>query len=348
LHALTDGRVLVNDAIGRRLVLFDSTLKNTTIVAAATGAPTIYGDNGAVLIPAPADTTFILDPRSIGFLVLDPNGKVARVIAAPKPSDISVIVGYTGIAFLDTRARLIYRGILPAPRPVPGAPPPPAIDSAPLIRADFDTRRADTIGMIRVPQSKTRVEKRPPSAAFPNGGDVRILIYNPLLASDDWVVTSDGTIAIIRASDYHIDWIRLDGTTYSTPKMPFDWRRLTDADKQKIIDDARVAREKIFARLAQKPSYEMVAVDDMDNYLPAVRWNSSRADLDGNVWIPPTTSFDASPGSLVYDVVNTKGEVTKRVQIPQGRTLVGFGRGGVLFYTASDSTGTYLERARIK
>lgn len=348
LHTLSDGRVLINDAIGNRLTLFDSSLKHITLVAADSGALTPYGDAGLVLVAAPADTTLILDPKSAGFWVLDPSGKVVRVIAAPKPSDITMLVNLTGIAYLDARGRLVYRGV-PAPISMaPGSPPPQPNDSMPLVRGDFETRKLDTVGMVRVARSKTTVEQQPPGPGFPNGRRVFTTITNPILMIDDWIVASDGTIAIVRASDYHVDWIRMDGTKYSTPKMPFDWRRLTDADKQRLIDEARVFREKLNARIGANTPFQAVPVEDMDNYMPTVRPNSVRADLDGHIWIPPTTSFDASPGSLVYDVVSTKGEVTKRVQIPSGRTLVGFGRGGVLFYTATDSTGTYLERARIK
>lgn len=348
LHVLSDGRVLVNDAVGNRLVLFDSSLTRITLVAADSGAATKYGDGGLVLVPAPADTTLILDPRAVGFWVLDPNGKVARVIAAPKPSDITMLVQLTGIAYLDTRTRLVYRGIPAPPRIVPGSAPPASNDSMPLVRGDFETRQLDTVGMIRVSRSKTRMEQQPPSPGFPSGRRVFTTITNPILISDDWVVASDGTIAIIRAADYHIDWIRLDGTKYSTPKMPFDWRRLTDEDKQRLIDEARLFREKLNARIGVNIPFEPVPINEMDDYMPTVRPNSARADLDGNVWIPPTTSLDASPGSLVYDVVNTKGEVTRRVQIPAGRTLVGFGRGGVLYYTTGEPGSMFIERARIR
>ena len=348
VHVLSDGRVLVNDAIGKRLVLFDSSLKSFTLAAADSGAPTRYGDCCLVLVPAPADTTLILDARTVGFWVLDPSGKVVRTIAAPKPSDITMLVSYTGIAYLDARGRLLYRGLLPQVPVPPGSPPPVPNDSVPLVRGDFETRALDTVAMIRASRSKSRMEMQPATPAFPNGRRVFITITNPIVMIDDWVVASDGTIAVIRASDYHIDWVRMDGSKYSTPKMPFDWRRLSNEDKQRMIDEARVFREKLNARNGTNTPFEAVPLDEMGDYMPAVRPFSARADLDGNIWIPPTTSFDASPGSLVYDVVNTKGEVTKRVQIPKDRTLIGFGRGGVLFYTATDSSGTYLERARIR
>ena len=44
----------------------------------------------------------------------------------------------------------------------------------------------------------------------------------------------DGSVAILRGSDYNIEWINADGTRVSTPKMPFDWKRLSDDDKAAI------------------------------------------------------------------------------------------------------------------
>src|SRR5262249_17843501 len=60
---------------------------------------------------------------------------------------------------------------------------------------------------------------------------------------DDWTVLPDGSVAILRGADYHIDWIDADGTRTSSPKMPFDWKRLSDDDKAAIIDSTRKALE---------------------------------------------------------------------------------------------------------
>ncbi len=70
---------------------------------------------------------------------------------------------------------------------------------------------------------------------------------NPLSTVDDWAVRSDGTVAFIRGHDYHIDWLYTDGSQVSSAKLPFDWKRLTDDDKQKLIDSARTAADKVAA-----------------------------------------------------------------------------------------------------
>jgi hypothetical protein len=72
------------------------------------------------------------------------------------------------------------------------------------------------------------------------------------------------------------------------------------------------------------------------------------ADLDGNLWILPTTSAQSKQGELVYDVVNPKKGLFQRVRMPLGRSIAGFGKGGVVYLQSGDRTnGFYLERARV-
>ena len=66
--------------------------------------------------------------------------------------------------------------------------------------------------------------------------------------------------------------------------------------------------------------------------------------VDGHLWILPTTSTNSANG-LTYDVVNRKGEVFERVQLPKGHVLVGFGPHNVVYLTKTEGTAAYLERA---
>ena len=86
---------------------------------------------------------------------------------------------------------------------------------------------------------------------------------------------------------------------------------------------------------------------DLPDYWPAIRLNAAVPDLDGNVWILPTTSAQSKQGELVYDVANVKGDF-RRVRLPVGRSIAGFGKGGVVYLQAGDREhGFYLERTRM-
>jgi len=70
-----------------------------------------------------------------------------------------------------------------------------------------------------------------------------------------------------------------------------------------------------------------------------------RADAGGNLWIRTSTIVGGEP---VYDIVNRRGELFDRVQLPSFRTIAGFGP-GVIYLAMKDSVGVvHLERARVR
>lgn len=90
-----------------------------------------------------------------------------------------------------------------------------------------------------------------------------------------------------------------------------------------------------------------VPASELPDYKPPFFANSTRADNDGNLWIR-TIPTKAIPGGPVYDVINRKGEIVERVQIPENRTIVGFGSDGTVYLANRVDTSVYLEKAKIK
>jgi hypothetical protein len=191
------------------------------------------------------------------------------------------------------------------------------------------------------------------------------LAFNPIPTTDAWTVLPDGTIAIARSYDYHMDWLLPDGTRTSSPKMPFDWRRITREEKVRIIDSVRADGLALRARYAAahpapppmvngRPAlvlpFTTVDPDELPDFYPPIRSNQMRADYNGNVWILPATSALAQSGTgLVYDVVNRAGIVFERVRLPDGCSLAGFGPHGIVYLSHSGDTGlTILEKAVLK
>lgn len=353
-RGLSDGRVLVGvfafqqGISARRVKLFDSTLQHVTVLMDSSHMPQLIRYTG--------DSTLALEQPSQSLLVLDPNGKTARVMALPKARDFPNLVGFIRTPWVDPKGRLIYRATPPFRPPTPG-PGEQEVqlspDSAYIVRADFDARTVDTIATVRLGHPTRAWITQSPGAT-----NVRVLA-DPMAADDEWTMLPDGTIAIVRAQDYHIDWIDPDGSRRSTPKMPFDWKRLTDADKQAKVDSMATSLDSVRAqnppRMDQGPdgpvkfttTFDALPIAKMADYEPAVGPGSVRSDLDGNVWIVPRTTA-ASTGGLLYDVVNRKGEIVERVQFPKGVALVGFGAGGVVYLNRVQGNIGFLERARIR
>lgn len=252
-------------------------------------------------------------------------------------------------------------------------------DSAPIVRADFDTRRVDTVAHVRMPKQQ-RTERT--MAATGAVASTKVLV-TPASIVDDWTMTSDGTVTIVRGQDDHIDWIALDGTMSSTPKMAFDWRRMTNEEKQRLADSAtkslRDLLEQWRAEVRAAPSpppregafgtrivgiisqgegtstsmpinavAESVPISEMPDYFPPLRAGTVKADLDGNVWILPSTSARSTSRGIVYDVVNRKGELFERVQLPPERSVAGFGASSALYLMWRDSTlAWHIEKTHI-
>ena len=416
---LPDGRVLVNDIVGRRVVMFDPTLSTVTVIADTTSATaSAYGVRPGGLIAYRGDSTLFVDPASLSMLLIDPNGKIARVMSAPRANDVGFLVGGPfGNPGFDLKGRLVYRAPpnFAAFRPTPGGtgnrlpqfPNPP--DSAALVRFDLATRKVDTATFFKTPKINLTITQSP-------DGGIRVNnTTNPLPQGDDWALMPDGTIALVRTKDYHVDWLNSDGTITASPKIPFQWERLSDEAKVALVDSAKIAIEKARAsgQFAQGggqqiqlrpavdgaaggarrdgpggdaprtgsapapapngqpgtttapsggnvvtttgpgggffggplPPLTMISPSELPDYKPAFAPGSTRADADGNLWVRTSQNVETRP---VYNVINRKGELIDRVQLPANRVLVGFGPDGVVYLAVRDGTTAHLERARTK
>ncbi len=383
------GGVIVNDVGGRRLIMFDTALNNPTVIADSTSATAnAYSGRTGGLIAYRGDSSLFVDPQSLSMLVIDGAGKVARVMSVPRSQDAMTLgSGALGAAGFDGQGRLVYRAMPRFQmRRGPGdAPTPPEVaDSSPIVRVDLATRAVDTIGYTKVPRPKMDIQRD-------TMGRMSVSMQvNPLPVVDDFAVLSDGSVALVRGRDYHVDWVRSDGTRESSGKVPHEWQRLTDEDKVAFIDSLKAARERFLAanpppsaptansntvttpggqqrtemivmgggpggggpggppgaNMAMGRNVSFIPANELPDYKPPFFAGAVRADADGNLWIQ-TIPTKGIAGGTVYDVLNGKGELVERVQIPKDRTIVGFGS-GVVYLAARDGGKTTLEKARIR
>lgn len=367
IRELPNGSVMLNDPYTRRVLLFDAKLGSAKVVIDTTGgaepgAPAKIQSPALTLIPYLGDSTLYADRASQSLLVLDANGKVARVMSIPRANDIGMMAqwGEAGIPGIDSKGRLIYHGTFTAKPPLknPDKPWLPGIpqqaDSSPVVRADFDTRKIDTLVVLKnslgAPFKALEEDK---------DGNVFMRMYINLLGVDDqFAVLSDGTAAVLSVHDYHLEFADPDGTRRSAAKMPFDWKALTDADKQRMRDSVAPELEKrnnvapIRINTPNGPRtgrqvFEFLPNDKFGDYEQPVTTAAMRADRDARLWILPRTSLGAK-GGLLYDVINRKGELTERVQFPPGYVLAGFGEKGVVYIMKLEKNRGLLERTTVK
>jgi hypothetical protein len=379
VYPLRDGRVLVNDGGRRQVLVLDATLKKQAVlIDSVAGVAPGYGPVASPVIAAFGDSLVFVDGPARSLLLIDPVGRITRVFAAPKTADFRYLAA--GRGGTDAQGNLIYVG---------GHPPATSDsanafstlralltvpDTAPLVRASFVSGQVDTLAWMR-----TGPVQRFDTATVA-GSRVLTVYATPLAPIDEWAVLADGTVAIVRGQDYHVDFVGGTAPRASASKLPFDWKALSDQDKRALVDSARAARTARpqsasgstsggsaaptpgatrirvgavaqVSRDASSPvsvTFEVAEPQELPDYWPPIRRGAVLADRDANLWILPTTSANSRAGELVYDVVNASGALMHRVRLPLGRSIVGFGREGIVYLQKSTSSGWVLEQARLR
>ncbi|MDP9278114.1 MAG: hypothetical protein M3P00_01705 [Gemmatimonadota bacterium] len=356
---LSRGRVLVNDTVARRLYLFDSALRSRVVVLDSTeSAKNSYGNSPGGIIAFRADSTLFASPALVAMLLIDPAGRATRLVPGATAAELLFLAGGRfGTPGFDSRGRLLYRGSArdrTTRRPAETLSPYPERDSAPIVALNLITGRSDTIALFRIPKEVVTITEE-------NGAFRTMVKSDPLPVVDDWAVLPNGSLALIRGRDFHIDWIDQNGKRSSGGKIAFPWRNLTENAKVAFMDSVRFATDTAIAkqeiRLAERfkgtdneppeaiePDY--VSPSELPDHLPAFEPNSTNADPEGILWIRTTQRVNGRP---VYYLVNRKGMVIDRVQVPSGRTIAGFGRNHTIYLANTDpSGGIRLERAQAR
>lgn len=381
------GRVIVNDVVKRQLLLLQLDLTLAKVIADGTSSSGgAYTSPLAGLAAFHGDSSLFIDPQSLSMSVVDPHGSITRVLAIPRPGDAMYLVGGPfGTPGFDSSGGMVYRGMPPrralATTTTPSDTPafPQYADSAPLYRTVLATRIRTIIAWIRVPsfEARTTTDKAGTSGPL-------TLTLNPIPFVDAWAITRSGRVVIVRGTDFHVDWVDGDGALMSTKRIPFPWLRLSEQRKQAILDSAQVEADARRGALAQlldrnpgstppamdilgRPLFSvvtngppgdggrvrtsllptrhvMVSQRELPDYYPPFAVGSAVADLSGRLWIRTTESSKAGP---IYYVLDDRGEVVDRVQLPFGRMITGFGD-DVVYMGVLDDKGARLERAKVR
>ena len=356
----------------------------TLVADSASGTANSYGVRPGGLIAYFGDSTLFVDPAGLSMFVIDPAGKIARVASVPRSQDASNIgTNLLGTPGIDSHGRLVYRGGFqrfmpqpPAAGKLPTFPEPP--DSAALVRVDLATRKLDTAAFFKIPKLKMNVqqtdngirvtsEQNPMpvvddwavladgSIAIVRGQDFRVDIVHPdgTLSSGakipfDWQrLTDDEKVAVIDSAKAAFERARSritagDGAVQAGRGAGGGGGRGGDGMVVMSFRGGEGGGIRTDAG-GGPPPVTFISPSELPDYRPAFTGNSARADLDGNVWVRTSATREGSAGAI-YDVINGKGELVDRVQVPAGRQIVGFGKGGVVYMVALDASAAWLER----
>lgn len=362
IRPLSDGRVIVNDPVARRLVLLDARLGLISVLFDATTPPPLTYPRGTVhLMGALGDTSFLGDPGARGFRVIDRAGVVVRRQSLLNMTDIAQMMPPPAGATVDPLGRIVFAQPVRPLGITPGGPPRSA-EGLNIVRVSLDKPVRDTLFFLKAtPGSNMVMTVRMP---VPTNGAPPVTLQMPTLpfysGGDAWALTSDGAVAVVHASDYHVEWIDLAGARRSTPPVSWPWNALSDSQKQRLSDSVQIVRvawqaERAASNTASSglppgmilppPTFSSTVPDTVPPFVPG----SARGDLNGRIWVHEGPSINGLPpgnGNRTYDIIDKTGQIVDRVQLPDGTMLAGFGPKGLVYLLALKNHMTVtIERA---
>jgi hypothetical protein len=335
LRELSDGRLLIADRTERHVSLLDFGTGTIIRLGRQGGGPGEY-EIPARLLPLPGDSSLLVDFGNLRLTRITPDGRFEQSISTLHESGAMILpVG------ADAFGRVYFTG-QGSVRTTPGRRGAGA-DSTPIIRWELDTDRFDTVAMqARTPRHSGAVRL----------GDGRFhaaaLHSQPFTPVDAWAVAWDGRVAVARATTYRVDWTHPNGWQTQGPDVPYRPVRITDAEKEawaerlsgsavQMLSTGGAGRSRSF----QLPKPDITDVDFPDVMPPFPR-DAAHVTPEGELWVKRSQAIGEK--QHLFDVFNSDGERIVQVWLPEGRRLVGFGRGTLYAVAVDEDDLQWLER----
>jgi hypothetical protein len=335
VRELPDGRLLVSDRLEPALYVVDLKTGRATRIGREGSGPEEYR-MPSTLLPLPGDSTLVADEGNARFMILGPDLKVHRSMPTQRPG----LVYAPWPRATDRQGRLYFQ--VPA-----WAAGPDGLedDSVHVARLDLRTGKLDTLARARRP-TEPRVKYGLPYVGF--------------APQDIWQATSEGRIALVRFTDYHIEWLEPDGRVTRGPAVAYTAVPVTERDRVDYMrtflensgvggrgsgsnnptgisptPDEMLAPDRVKAMAAQNPfaATKPPFTDLMPRVAP-----------DQTLWVERSMPAGAP---RTWDVFDASGRITLRVVLPPGRRLLAIGRAGLYLAAANADGLEALERYQL-
>ncbi len=216
---MSDGRVLVADLQTPAVHLLGRDGRLVRTIGRKGAGPGEYTEPRSVLAYR-ADSTCIVDRAQRRVVILTSAGTIARTELLPTdihPSANDLRSDGRGALYFLKSAFMIDS--------VP-------TETVPLLRWRFGQSRTDSLAAMRPAQMKRTVTKDQSGREM--SFSTRIVDYSP---QDDFAVAPDGSVAIIRAVPYHVEWLLPNGQRVKGPVQPFTAIPVAAAERAPYLGD---------------------------------------------------------------------------------------------------------------
>jgi hypothetical protein len=320
VRELRDGRVILVDNGDRVVRVVDFAAGTSEQIGRQGSGPGEYRVPG-VLLPLAGDSTLLTDAGNRRLLLLAPDGRPAAIVSDgwPLPN------GSPGTRLpraIDARGRGYLLGSTANVEPSGAIT---QLDSAPLLRVARGNVAEETLGHVRLAPRRIATQGA-------NGKLTSVSItIPPYPAQDAWQVFADGAVALVRVRDYRVDWVLPDGRRVVGPALQAAPIRITQRDRDEWV--ARSGR----GRAAAAPP-----AADWPEFKPPFPSSGVLAGSDGRVWVE--RHAPAGETRTRYDVVDRRGNIAMKVEVPNNGRIVGFGPGSIYVVRKDADDLQYLQR----
>ena len=316
---LKDGRILISDAKRAAVYAIDPKTGTTTQIGSAGGGEMQYAQPGG-FYAGTADTVYLLDRGQARVSLISPAGAIVGTRSIRRKGHSGSNDADPDLQQVDARALSYFldRGLR-----LGASVGAVSTDSATLLRLDPSRQHLDTIAFLRQAQKKV------------TQSDAHMQMTREIRGSprDGWGVAGDGSVAIVRAAPYRVEWYSATGRVTRGPAISFEPVPYTSEEKAAIAaTDAKSAASIGMAGAAGEERKTVAPAED-DLFAPAKMAFDPTfviVSSDGRVWVPRNQKFGIK--SVVYDVFDRQGERVDRVELPPRNRVIGFGPSSI--YTA--------------
>jgi hypothetical protein len=336
IRELRDGRVIVVDSRELNVKLLDFRAGSATIIGRSGDGPGEYRWPSR-LYPLPGDSTLLWDASGGRMMIIGPDGKPGAFF---DPNRVESDSGMARMRRFNIRAsdgrRYLYGEAQPIRIAANGVAE--LADHHAIERLEISTRKRDTVAMWPA-------RKDANARIIPGVGVVTQPRMQPWPAWDHWVVSPNGQIAFVFHESYRVDFVGEGGRVTQSRPIPYDRVKVDDALKKQYREERERPVMAMMGGRGGGSSMQMTKMPfreptEWPEYLPPYNGNAVYAP-NGLLWIPRLTAAGRPP---LYDIIDGKGALVERVELPPRTKLIGFGMNTVYIARFDADDLQYLQR----
>jgi hypothetical protein len=335
IRELRDGRLIVVDARELTVKLVDLRSGNASPIGRTGDGPGEYRWPGK-LFALSDDKTLLQDNTGGRLTIIGPDGKPGDVFDPNRSEGDSIRMRAFRFHVRASDARgMLYGEAQPIRVGANGALE--LADNTAIERLNVTTLHRDTVAL--------RPVRKDANARLYNGMVMTQPRMQAFPAWDQWSVAPDGRVAFVYSDPYHVNFVGANRQVVENPPIPYDRIRVDDALKKQWKEDLERPRMAMMYSRGGGSSMQMMPgmysePKEWPEYLPPYHGSPVFAS-NGLLWIPRGTAAGKLP---LYDVIDGKGKLVERVELPARTKLVGFGSNSVYVVRLDEDDLQYLQR----